>query len=454
MFALPSAMATVLQPFAAAFWKPTWEHVLVLLVGALLTPGARTVTAILRVMGLANETHFQTYHRVLSRDHWSSLTLSRTLLRLLLHTFLAADVPVVIALDETIERRRGDKIAAKGIYRDPARSSRSHFVKTSGLRWMVMMLLTPIPWAERVWALPFLSVLAPSERFYQERKRRHKPMLLWAQQMVAQLRRWLPERSIVIVADSTYAVLEFLHRCSSLPKPVSVITRLRLDAALYDPAPVRRASQRGRPRKKGNRQPTLARRLQQSQTTWQTITVVWYGGSKRTIQIATASAVWYHTGKEAVPIRWVLIRDANPQATFEPQALLSTDLTLTAQQIVEWFVLRWQEEVTFHEVRTHLGVETQRQWSERAILRTTPALFGLFSLVTLVAHQMCQGQGVPVRQASWYTKELPTFSDTLAFVRQQLWPVAHFRTSQSKPDVVKISRALFERLTDTLAYAA
>ena len=230
-----------------------------------------------------------------------------------------------------------------------------------------------------------------------------------------------------------------------------VITRLRLDAALYDPAPVRPAGTKGRPRRKGKRQPTLQARLSDPQTRWQTLTVRWYGGTLRTIEVATATAVWYHGGLPPVPLRWVLIRD--PTGHFDPQALLSTDLDTTAQQIVEWFVLRWQLDVTFHEVRTHLGVETQRQWSDLAILRTTPALFALFSLVTLFANQL-DPPTHSLRQAVWYEKSLPTFADALAIVRQTLWPVTLISTSRSAPDMVQIPRALFERLTDTLAFAA
>jgi DDE superfamily endonuclease len=449
---LPDAIIQILRHFEMLFSERVWEWAKVLLVGAILAPGKRTVTAALRVMGLSNEVQFQNFHRVLNRDKWSSYAISRILLRLLVRTFLAADAPVIVGLDDHIERRRGKKIAAKGIYRDAVRSSKSFFVKTSGLRWVSMMLLAPIPWAKRVWALPFLTVLAPSERYHVERSVRHKKLSDWARQMIVQLRRWLPERALIVVADSTYAVLELLAACAGLPTPVTLITRLRLDAALYDPAPPRPSGKRGAPRKKGQRQPTLLARLSDPETNWEKVSVGWYGGTKRMVELASATAVWYHSGLPVVPLRWVLIRD--PLGEFEPQALLSTDLALSAQQIVEWFVLRWTEEVTFEEARAHLGVETQRQWSALAIMRTTPALLGLFSLVTLFAHHLLQGKEMTVRQAAWYHKALPTFSDTLALVRQQLWPVSIFWISPAKGDVVTIPKALFDRLLDTLAFAA
>ena len=270
--------------------------------------------------------------------------------------------------------------------------------------------------------------------------------------MIRQLRRWQTLRRLVVVADSTYAVLELLACAARMIEPVTIVTRLQMSAALYEPAPVRKPGTKGRPRLKGARQPTLAKRLADPGTDGPRITVAWYGGTTRTVELASETAVWYPNGLPPVAIRWVLIRD--PQGQFDPQARLGTDQQVQAQAILEWFVLRWQMEVTFHEVRAHLGVETQRQWSDLAILRTTPALLALFSLVTVFAHQLLQGQPLPVRQAAWYSKALPTFSDTLAFVRQHLWPVTLSYLSPAKPDIVEIPRALFERFIQTLAFAA
>jgi hypothetical protein len=452
MGALPPEIVRVLRVFEDVFSERVWDWVQVLVVGAILTPGQRTVAAVLRVMGLGDERQYQNYHRVLNRARWSSRELSRRLLLAIVAAFVPGEGPVLVGLDETIERRRGAKIAAKGIYRDPVRSSKSHFVKASGLRWISMQVLTVVPWAERIWGLPFLTVLAPSERYNVGRGRRHKTLPEWGRQMIRQVRRWLPDRALVVVADSTYAVLELLADAAGLSHPVTVITRLRLDAALYDPAPPREPGTKGRPRLKGERQPTLATRVLDPTTTWEPLTVPWYGGATAQVEAATGTALWYHPGEPPVALRWVLMRD--PADQFEPQAFLSTDPSVPPVQIVAWFVARWPVEVTFQEVRAHLGVETQRQWSDLAILRTTPALLGLFSLVTLFAHARLDDQPLPVRQAAWYAKPTPTFSDTLAFVRQLLWPVTVFSTSPSSDEVVEIPRALFDRLTDTLAFAA
>jgi len=227
------------------------------------------VTSALRVCGLSQERHFQTYHRVLNRARWSSLRASRILLSLLIKQF-APEGALVFAIDDTIERRRGGQIKAKGIYRDPVRSSHSHFVRASGLRWLSLMLTVRIPWAQREWALPVLTCLCPSERYYTDRGRPHKKLTEWARQMLLQVKRWVPQRELVVVADSSFAALELL---AAVRREMTVITRLRLDAALYEPAPPRQPRQNGRPRLKGARLPTLEAVFKDAQTVWTQHTV-------------------------------------------------------------------------------------------------------------------------------------------------------------------------------------
>jgi hypothetical protein len=453
MHTLPTSMIQVLAPFAPLFSKSVFQHVQLLLVGAILAPGKRTVASALRAVSLEDERRFCRYHRVLNRAVWSSREASRVLLGLLVEAFVP-EGPLVLGIDETLERRRGKKISAKGIYRDPVRSSREHFVKTSALRWVCLALLVPVPWASRVWSLPFLSALAYSERYAEEQGKRHKTLTDWAGQLLLLVRRWYPEREIVAVADGGYAALKLLDRCRSLSEPITFITRLRLDAALYKPAPPRHCGQIGRPRLKGDRLPNLSVLAQDPTTDWAPITLSnWYGNSKRTIEIVSGTALWYSTGLPAVPLRWVLIRD--PQEEFETQALLCTDLAAEPEQIISWFVRRWQMETTFQEVRQRLGFETQRQWSEKALRRTAPALLGLFSLVTLLAHRhMAEGAQI-IRKAAWYDKAHPTFSDALALVRRQLWALEEtFYRSSRESDTVKVPREFMERLTDAICYAA
>lgn len=436
MQTLQDEYSIILQEFGQLFSRRIWDKVELLLAGAILSPAERTVTAALRAVGLSDEKHFQNYHRILNRAIWSSREASRILLMLLVSAF-ALSGPIIFGLDDTIERRRGANIKAKGIYRDPVRSSHSHMVKASGLRWLSLMLLAPIPWAGRVWALPFLTVLAPSERYYEKKVRKHKKLTDWARQMLFQLRKWLPKRKLVVVADSGYAVIELLSSMTKLKNPISMITRFRLDAALYEPIEAV-TKKKGRPRKKGKRLPTLEAVLENAQTIWQSLTIQeWYGEKQRQIEITSDTAVWYHSGMPPVPIRWVLIRD--PKKKFQSQALLCTDLDASSEQIITWFVRRWQVEVTFHEVRTHLGVETQRQWADLAILRITPALFGLFSLITLFANCHVKHKKLLIQRTAWYDKKLPTFSDALATVRHEVWAQIFFRTSFNNHNIQNLS---------------
>jgi hypothetical protein len=448
---MPACFAAVILPFAPVFVQQrVWCHAELLLIGAVLAPGRRTVASLLRIAGLGRERRFTNYHRVLNRVIWSPRAASRILLGLLLDAF-APTGPVVLGIDDTIERRRGRRINAKGIYRDPVRSSKGHFVKASGLRWLSLMLLAPIPWAGRTWALPFLTALAPSERHCRERGRRHKKLIDWARQMASQARRWLPGREVVLVGDSSFAALDFLAALAG--RELVCVTRLRLDAALYEPAPTRRPGTVGRPRTKGARLPNLSDVLVDEATCWRQVAVPeWYGGRERVVEICSATAVWRHAGLPVVPIRWVLLRD--PQRRFDPQALLCTDPARDPLQIVRWFIQRWQVEVTFREVRDHLGVETQRQWSDRAIARTTPCLLGLFSIVALLAARLGHRARSAACTAAWYRKPHPTFADTLAAVRRQFWHEQGLLLSWRRSEATKLRPALRRGIAYALCHAA
>lgn len=445
---MPCELMNFVIAFAPLFSKPVFKRVEVLLTGAILAPVSRTVTNALRVMGLSQEKHFQNYHRVLNRDQWSSLNGSQILLNLLVKAF-GLSGELVIGFDETLERRRGEQIKAKGIYRDAVRSSKSFFVKASGLRWLSFMLLTEVPFARKVWALPFLTVLCPSERYDEQRGIRHRKLTDRARQAILLIKRWLPQLSLVFVGDSSFAAIDLLN---AVREQVTVVSRLRLDAALYRKARARRKGQLGRPRKKGKRLPTLQAVIANPKTKGKTITLrSWYGEKNRKIEIVSGKCVWYHVGKEAVPIRWVIIRD--PSAKFETQAIFSTRTEATPKQIVEWFIKRWQVEVTFEEARRHLGIETQRQWSDKAINRTTPFLFGMFSLITMMAQELSKGGKLKIRSAIWYQKEVATFSDAIGCVRQQLWEWQSFQTSPNEVEMIKIPRLFLETLTETLCFA-
>lgn len=440
----------LLAEFAPIFTRPTFSNALPLLKGAILSLGSRTVAAALRAVGLQHDPHFLNYHRVLSRARWSALKASRILLKSLVRAFAPGDEPLVFAVDDMIERRWGPRISARGIYRDPVRSSRGFFVKTSGLRWVSLMFLPHIPWARRVWALPFLSVLAPSERYAATRGRRHKSVVDWARQMILQLARCLPGRRLVVLMDLSYTGQTLL---GAIRSRVTVVAQMRLDSRLHAPPPPRLPGQRGGPRKVGERLPSLKDRLTDPLTQWMAVRVSgWYGQRDVDLLVATGTALWYYTGRPAVPIRWVLVRD--PSGKREARAYLSTDQTMDPLEIVRLYVRRWCVEVTFEEARRHLGVETQRQWSDLAIARTTPCLLGLFSIVALLADRLDRRQLLQVRSAAWYPKTVPTFSDAIAAVRRQLWASGFLSHSRSGAEYDRIPEPLLQRLADSLAYAA
>lgn len=452
MLTMPPEIMVVLNPFLPVLSERIWDWARVLLVGAILAPRQRTVTAILRIMGLSGERQFQNYHRVLNRAHWSSLRASQILLGLLVTTLVAVGAPVLVAADDTLERRRGKHIAAKGHFRDPVLSSEKQSVASEGLRWVSMMLLVNVPWSRRAWALPFLTVLAPHEKTNRALGKRHKTVIEWVVQMITQVRRWLPQRRLILITDGGLIAVKLGLRCTRFANPVTFVSRLHLNIRLFDLPLPRQAGQRGQAPRVGLRQPTLQARLDDPHTRWTRQTVNWYGGKPRRVEWASGTALW-HTPSEPTPlsIRWVLVRD--PHGKFKA-AFCCTDLTMPAQQVIAWYVLRWNVEVTFEESRAHLGVETQRQWSTLAIERTTPLLLGLFSLVVLLAHHLTLNHhSIPTRVTAWYTKPEATFSDVLALARRYLWHHLKFTNPLQKTRLVEFSASALDVLVETLCYA-
>jgi len=451
MLTLPNDIMLIIGAFRQVFSERVWDWAQILLVGSILAPHIRTVVSALRVMGLSHDKQFQNFHRVLNRATWSGLVASKILLGLLVVTLVATGMPLIIGADETLERRRGKRITAKGVFRDAVKSSKKYTVYSFGLRWVSLMVLVPVPWSSRAWALPFLTVLAPSAKTNAANGKRHKTSLDWIGQMLRVVRRWQPTRAIVLVVDGGLAAVKVGWQCLRYASPVTYVSRLRFDAALHDGPEPQPKGKRGKKPAKGKRQPSLAKRLREAETHWEKGEVKWYGGEHRMVEITTGMALWYTPGYAPLPIRWVIVRD--PLGAFEPCALFSTAQNVSGWEIVRWFILRWSVEVTFEEVRAHLGVETQRQWSALAIARTTPLLLGLFSLVTLLAHQLTVTQAFPVRTAAWYTKPEPTFADALALVRRHLWTSVKFVNSSAQTPSLVIPSTLFNGLLDTVCYA-
>jgi hypothetical protein len=444
---LPQAFVAWMAPFLATFCRRSRDTAAALAVGALLAIGPRTVTNCLRALGLAEHPSFTAFHRVLNRNVWSGLTLARTLLGQVVPAFEPSRPFVIIGVDHTLERRRGRRIEPASQFHDAVRSTAKNKVTSRGLRWISAMLLVQVPFAGRIWGLPVLTALTPSKAWCEQHKRRYRPVTQWAERLLLTLHRWLPDRVIVAVMDGEFAAIDLLHR---LRRYMVTITRLRLDACLFDPPSAYKG--RGRYPKKGTRQPSLKARITDPATVWkravQASRTSWRTGGW--IEYATGTALWYHAGKEPLPIRWILVRYSDKR--HDTEAFLCTDPQMGPVDVLDCYNRRWSMETTYEEARAHLGVETQRQWSDPAIFRTTPLLFGLYSLVTLYVQQNAERLALSPRRAAWYPKPAATFADALARLRQHVW-FECFATSAGTPDMKEFLPPDLQRLVQLACYA-
>jgi DDE superfamily endonuclease len=450
-----------LATFAPAMTAPTFIHFCTLCCGALLAPGRRTVAAALRVLGL-QASHFSKYHRVFNSARWSALLLSRLLLCLLIEWFVPPGSPLQILVDETLERRRSRQLRYRGLFRDPVRSTAEHVQFSWGVRWLCFALLVKVPWSTRQWALPFLVFPLLSEKSCQRLGKRHRTLTEWTALLLAHIARWVPQRAIVLVGDGSYAAVPLAEACLAVSQPVRLVSRLRLDARLYDFPEPPPAGKRGPKPKKGKRQVSLAARLADPATCFKRVQLRWYGAQEKALEVATGVSLWYRPKHRPLPIRWVLVRTpAGDQHPIEPGACFCTDPEATPEQVLQWFVGRWNIEVTFAELRAHLGFETQRHWSPRAAGRVIPCLCALFSLAVVRAKAL-HPQCLPISQSRWYHKADATFADALAAVRRDLWRglnpewerTANYVPSVQHEDVRLIPDALWRQIEHVICYAA
>lgn len=454
-----SEIIQLLATFAQGMNAPTFANALVLIYGAILAPGKRTVASALRVLGQEDETNPSKYHRVLSRAQWSPMQMSRLLLDLLVQTFLPEEATLTLLVDETLERRAGKKIEYKGYFRDGVRSLGKHVAISLGIRWCCLCLLVSVPWASRPWALPFLCVPVLSEKTCKRLKKPHRSGIAWTMFLLGKVRAWYPDRSIRLVGDGGYAVVELVACCQRLK--VTLISRLRTDAQLHDFPGQQPSNKRGPKPKKGVRLRSLSAVFADPTTVWCGSEVDWYGGHVKPVGYRTGICLWYTPGQPPVPIRWVLVRYEETNArtgkvTVKSAAFFCSDTTeetLSCEEILGGYVSRWNIEVTFEEIRAHLGLETQRHWNARAIGRTTPCLFGVFSLVVLMAQRL-HPQILPLAQSGWYSKKEATFSDVLAAVRGHLWASRNNTQSPERDPMCLIPAKLWRQVQQVLAYAA
>ena len=456
MIDIPTGFQSTISYFSFAFRKDVWQKAKLLLIGAIICPGSRTVCNVLRCVGLRWEKNFPKYHRVLSQDKWSAFLLSKVLLHLVVKTFVPKGVPIVFGIDDTIERRWGRKINKRGIYRDPVRSTKSHFVKCSGLRWLSLMVLTSLPWLQVgvYWALPVLTVLCPSERFYTNQGKQVKKLTTWTNQIISWLGRIGKDlqRSIYLTGDGSFATLELFMNAQKCN--IGLIARMKLNARLYHLPPAEYPkNKRGPVPPVGKRILSMEKRITDKRIKWKSVTFShWYGNTNKQMLMTSGVAIWRKSNTLLVKVKWVLLKD--PEEKLEPVLLACSDFEVNSKEMVCFFVRRWRVEVTFAEVRRHLGVETQRQWSDLAIERTTPCLMALFSIVCLFANSLNDSQKVQPNHTAWYKKKGVTFSDVLAAVRLEIFQKAKLLISHEKYLINSYSdniRTLWFLLTQAVA---
>ena len=447
MLSLPSAAEPLLMSFSIAFTAPTFQRILPLAVGAILTLGRRTVSGALRTVGRLAPGHHSTYHRVFSRAAWSLWPLGKMLATAILR-WIPPDEPVLVPIDDTTAQHRGKHVYGKGCHHDAVRSSHSHIVWRWGHRWVVLALSVKFAFTSRRWALPVLCALYRPEDLNRAEGRRHKTAPRLARQMMAVLMHWFPQRQFVFLGDGGYASHELARFCYRHRPHATLVSRFHGDANLYAPPPQR--ARRGRPRLKGRKLPQPQAVVARRKLT--PASVSWYGGGQRQVKLASDTGNWYKGGHGLAPIRWVFVHDVS--GTHREEYFYSTDPGLPPAQIVSWFTARWPIETTFQEMRAHLGFETPRQHVQASVLRTAPCLLGLFSVISLIFARQVRQHHPAIRQSPWYHKTEPTFADALATVRRLLWNEILLQDATHTKGFPKLSPRLRNTVLDFLCAAA
>jgi len=448
MLSLPSAARVLLMSFSVAFTQPTFRRVVLLIVGAILALGDRTVTGMLRALRGVASGHASVYHRVFSRAPWSLWPLGKILATAVL-TQVPPDEPVAVAMDDTTAQHRGLCVYGKGCHHDAVRSARQHIVFRWGHRWIVLALSVRLPFASRRWALPVLAALYRPEPLDRKEGHRHKTPPDLARQLMAVLIHWFPRRKFLFLGDGGYASHQLARFCHRHRRHATLISRFRGDACLYAP-PAKPGKRTGRPRMRGPKRATPQRVVAQGPLAGATVS--WYGGGTRRGRWISGVGLWYKSGKGVVPIRWVFVHDA--QGTHRDEYFYTTDPSLTGPQILSWFAARWPIETTFQEVRAHLGFETPRQHVATSVLRTAPCLLGLFTVICLIFTEHTRRHPVVIRQSPWYHKNEPTFADAIATVRRLFWQESLFHDPPYGRMFKNLSPKIRNWMLDQLTQAA
>jgi hypothetical protein len=448
MFAIPPAAEPLFNSFSVAFTEPTFQRMVVMVIGGILAHGRHTVTGMLGPVRELLAGHPSDYHRVFSRASWSLWPVGKILAATIV-ALLPEDASIVVAVDDTTAQHRGKKVYGKGCHHDAVRSAHKHVVYRWGHRWIVLAILIQFPFAHRRWALPVLAALYKPEALNRSEHRRHKTAVRLARQLMGVLIRWFPRRHFTLLGDGGYASHDLARFCHRLSRHVTLVSRFWPDANLYAPPP-KTTGKAGRPRSKGRKLRSPKEVVARS--TFTDAVVDWYGGSQRRVKLISGVGGWYKAGEGRVPVRWVFVKDV--QGTHRDEYFYTTDPTLTPEQIVSLYTARWSIETTFQEMRAHLGFETPRQWVANSVLRTGPWLLGLFSVICVIFARYVRNHRLPIRQTIWYAKAEPTFSDAILTVRRLFWTKTIFTGSRYHDDFAKLPSKFRNLLLDYLCQAA
>jgi hypothetical protein len=448
MLSLPKAAEPLFDRFSIAFSQPTFERFVLLAIGAILAMGRRTTTAVLWTVRTLVEGHASSYHRVFSRSPWLPRTLARVMAGIVLE-WVPADQPVVLSVDDTTAQHKGKHVYGKGCHHDAVRSTHTHIVWKWGHKWVVLAINIKFPFARRPWALPVMCVLYKPAELNKKEGRHHRTPIDLTKCMLSHLIRWFPDRKFVLVGDGGYASHDLARFARRHRRHLTLVSLFHPDANLYQPPPLRRKGQSGRPRLKGKKRPSPEKVVARSRPT--RARVGWYGGGDRRIEFVSDTAHWYK-GKNSgglIELRWVFVHDR--QGTHRDQYFYCTDPDLSPQQIVTLYTARWSIEVTFQEVREHLGFETTKQHCRKSVTRTAPCILGLYSLVTLIYARLIEHGKPIIHNTPSYTKAEPTFSDALYAVRRVFWAETILKQATHSNQVPKLSGKFRAFVLDQIA---
>ncbi|MBV8557972.1 MAG: transposase [Planctomycetaceae bacterium] len=444
---LPQRARAFFDSLAQAFTRPTYHRFVLLAVAAIVTLGGHTVCNLLRCLGALAPGHPSSYHRIFSRSPWRSWELARRFTTTVLGR-LAPQRVIELAGDDTVAEHPGPKVYGKGCHRDPVRSTHSFTAFRWGHKWVVLALLVRFPFATRRWALPLLMALYQPQEENRRAGRRHKTPPELLRQLLLVLMRWFPDRKFVCTADGNYATHELAELAVRYRRRLTLISKFYPDANLVAPPP--NYPGKGRPRVKGEYLPA-PEQVVASTVERRRLDVAWYGGSRRRVETVTGTGHWYKGGRPLVMVRWVFVHDLT--GTHRDEYFFSTEPAMDAKTVIATYTGRWNIETTFQEVRSYLRLETTRGWSRNTVLRVSPCLFGLYTVVAYLYAELPR-RFAGVRVVDWPGKHDVTFSDAITAVRRWFWQEWVFVILGHRTAFSKLGPPFRQILLSSLAPAA